>query len=118
MYEALIDASGHLTADEVAWRVRTRHPGVNLASVYRSLALFAAIGVARETRLGDSDAARWEISHPDEQFHVVCERCGSVDHHIGELVGRITDHLRADHGFETRSVDLTVTGRCLRCADV
>lgn len=116
VYEALEHAETHLTADELAWRVQQRHPGVNIASVYRSLALFADIGLARETRLGDSDAARWEISHPDEHFHVVCERCGHVDHHVGQLVHDITEHLRAGHGFHARTVDLTVTGRCRECA--
>lgn len=115
VWEALVKASGHLTVEELAGRVREREPGVNLASVYRSLALFEEFDLVRESRLGDDEAGRWEVAHPDDHFHVVCEECGEVDHHVGDLVEQLRDHLETGHGFHTRSVDMTVTGRCARC---
>jgi hypothetical protein len=39
-----------------------------------------------------------------------------VDHHAGDLVTSIVDHLRSGHGFDARSVDLSVVGRCAACA--
>lgn len=115
VYEALT-AADHVTVDELYAMVQEREPGVNLASVYRSLALFAELGLARESRIGGGEAAHWELSHPDEHFHVVCTECGAVDHHVGALVAQITDHLRHGHDFDARSVQLTVTGRCRHCA--
>jgi Fur family ferric uptake transcriptional regulator len=117
VWRALNDAQGHLTVEELAGRVAQRHPGVNLASVYRSLALFAQLDLVRESRLGDTDVTRWEIAHPDEHFHLVCDVCGRVDHHAGDLVARVVDHLRSRHRFEPRSVELTVAGRCADCTD-
>lgn len=116
VWRALSRAEGHLTVDELAARVHAEDPGVNLASIYRSLALFARLGLVRESRLGDADAGRWEVAHPDEHFHLVCDRCGRIDHHVGSLVQEIRDHLSEGHGFEPRDVDLTVTGRCAACA--
>lgn len=116
VWQVLADADRHLTVEELAARVTEQQPGVNLASVYRSLALFAQLDLVRESRLGDEDVTRWELAHPDEHFHIVCEVCGSVDHHAGDLVERIVDHLRAGHRFEASSVVLTVTGRCAECA--
>lgn len=116
VWRALSDARDHLTVEEVAARVADRQPGVNLASVYRTLALFAELDLVRESRLGDEDVTRWEIAHPDEHFHLVCEVCGQVDHHAGDLVARVVDHLRTDHRFEPWSVELTVAGRCATCA--
>ena len=72
---------------------------MNLASVYRSLGLFAELGLARESHTGD-DAGEWELSHPDDRFHVVCDSCGRVDHHGGAYVEEIRSHLQSDHGFE------------------
>lgn len=115
VWQVLADADDHLTVEEVAARVESEAPGVNLASVYRSLATFADLGVARESRLGDEDAGRWELAHPDEHFHLVCEHCGAIDHHVGTLVQQVRDHLREGHGFEPREVDLTVTGTCAAC---
>ncbi|HEX6255512.1 MAG TPA: Fur family transcriptional regulator [Euzebyales bacterium] len=116
VWHALMAADGHLTVEEVAERVAREHPGVNLASVYRSLALFSQLDLVRESRLGDEDVTRWELAHPDEHFHLICDVCGQVDHHAGDLVARIVEHLRAGHGFEPRSVDLSVVGRCASCA--
>ena len=117
VWSVLNDAQGHLTADEVATLVAERQPGVNLASVYRSLALFAQLDLVRESRLGDEDVARWEIAHPDEHFHLVCDVCGRVEHHAGDLVAQVVKHLQTGHRFEPRSVELTVEGRCADCAD-
>ena len=116
VWRALESTSGHATVEEVAARAQELEPGVNLASVYRSLALFSDLDLARESRLGDEEATRWEIAHPDEHFHLVCEDCGNVDHHVGELVEQIEEHLRSGHEFVPRTVELIVTGRCANCA--
>lgn len=116
VFETLLDATEHLTVEDVAARATSRHPGVNLSSVYRSLDLLAELGLARETRFGDEDAARWELAHPDEHFHLVCQGCGAVDHHAGELVAQIIDHLAGGHHFQAHTVDLTVTGLCQACS--
>lgn len=116
VWSALVGAEGHLTVEELASRVKEEEPGVNLASVYRSLAVFAELEMVRESRLGDEDAGRWELAHPDEHFHLVCEDCGSIDHHVGTLVQEVREHLAAGHGFEPREVELIVTGVCADCA--
>lgn len=115
VWSALVEAEGHLTVDELASRVKVHEPGVNLASVYRSLAVFAELEMVRESRLGDEDAGRWELAHPDEHFHLVCEECGSIDHHVGTLVQEVRDHLTDGHGFQPREVELIVTGLCGDC---
>lgn len=115
VWTALQAADGHLTAEELAARVEQSDPGVNLASVYRTLTLFEELDLVRQTRLGDQPAGRWELTHPDEHFHVVCTRCGEVDHHVGTLVEAVRTHLNDGHGFAVEQVDLTVTGRCATC---
>jgi Fur family transcriptional regulator, ferric uptake regulator len=115
VWEVLRRAEGHLTVEEVTSRIGASGTEVDLASVYRTLALFEELGLARTSRLGGSEAGRWELMHPDEHFHLLCEVCGEVDHHVGSLVARIQEHLDSGHGFEVRAVELTVTGVCSRC---
>jgi Fur family transcriptional regulator, ferric uptake regulator len=106
---------GHVTVDELTARVRARGSDADRASVYRTLALFEELGLARTSRLGTGDALHWERAHPDEHFHLLCTGCGEVDHHVGDLVAGVVHHLADDHGFEVRSVSLTVRGLCDRC---
>ncbi|MTV24805.1 transcriptional repressor [Nitriliruptoraceae bacterium ZYF776] len=115
VWRVLCHADEHLTVDQVHDRVLAGGDDVDLASVYRALALFEELDLARVSRLGDSDAGHWELAHPDEHFHLVCGTCGKVDHHVGTLVSQITHHLDEGHGFEVGEVDLVVTGRCADC---
>jgi Fur family transcriptional regulator, ferric uptake regulator len=115
VWDVLQHAEGHLTVERIVAEVQDRGGGADTASVYRALALFEELGLARTSRLGDSEAGRWELAHPDEHFHLVCEVCGDVDHHVGSLVAQIREHLHDGHGFEPRDVELTVTGVCARC---
>ena len=115
VWEVLHETAGHLTAEQIAARVQQHREEVNLASVYRALSVLAELDLVRESRLGDSDASTWELAHPDEHFHLVCERCGSVTHHVGSLVEEIAAHLREGHDFEPSGVELVVTGVCARC---
>lgn len=114
VWRALQGSGAHLTADELAERVAVTDPAVNLASVYRSLQLFEALDLVRQSHLGDA-AGRWELAHPDEHFHLVCSGCGTVDHHVGSLVQEVRDHLAGDHGFRADQVEMVVTGRCADC---
>lgn len=116
VWDALQAAAGHPTVDELTEAVEGREPGTNVASVYRTLALFEQLGLARASRLGDEDAARWEVAHPDDTIHLVCDVCAAVEHHTGDLVDQVRTHLQDGHGFEPTAVDLTVRGRCHRCA--
>ncbi len=115
VWDVLDGIHGHLTAEQVAARVRREDPRVKLASVYRSLALFADVGLARESQLGTDGPARWEVAHPDDEFHLICSTCGSVEHHGGQLVEEIRSHLSDGHGFRADGVELSVTGTCATC---
>ena len=116
VWSVLRSAEGHLTADEVTERVNEADPTVNRSSVYRSLTIFEELDLARRSHLGIDESARWEIAHPDDEFHLVCRSCGSVGHHAGELVGQIRSHLLQGHDFVADGVDLVITGKCADCS--
>ncbi len=109
------DGRGHLTVDEVVDRTHVLGVGVDRATAYRVLALLEELGLVRASKLGSTDAVRWERAHPDEHFHLRCTSCGAVDHHVGTLVATVREHLDDGHGFVADSVELTVHGRCSDC---
>ena len=116
VWRVLEEAAGHLTAEQIADRIGDAgDERVNLASVYRALALLSDLDLVRETRLGDG-TARWEVAHPDEHFHLVCRVCGRITHHEGRLVEMVAQHLREGHDFEPQTIELVVSGTCSDCA--
>lgn len=116
VWEVLHEADAHLTAEDIAERIRGDDPGVNVSSVYRALGLLSDLGLVRESALGPTSASHWELAHPDEEFHLRCTDCGRVEHHGGDLVQRVRAHLLEEHGFEAATIDLVVSGTCARCS--
>ena len=117
VWGVVASSHSHMTAEEIADAVRQADPTVNLSSVYRSLALFSELGLVRESNLGAHKATHWELAHSDEQFHLRCGSCGSVEHHLGDLVGQIETHLSDHHGFAASRVELLVYGTCRKCRE-
>jgi Fur family transcriptional regulator, ferric uptake regulator len=115
VWDVLRRAEHHLPAEEIHARVSATAPELNLASVYRTLALLSELGLANEVHLGDGPGY-WEVAHHPDTFHLHCRRCGRVDHHEGALVGEIRSHLSVGHGFTPQDIDLVVHGLCGSCA--
>lgn len=116
VWDVLSSEHGHLSAAEVAERVRTRDPGVNVSSVYRALALFAQLDLVRESRNGDDSALTWEVRHPDGVIHLVCSSCGAVVHHHTDRVAQLAREI-AKVPFAPDTIDVRVTGVCADCAE-
>jgi len=115
VWSVLLGTEQHLTVEQITAEVHKLDPSISAASVYRALSLFKDLDLVRESNLGVDSTSHWELAHPDEHFHLVCERCGQVDHHVGSLVRPIVDHLRSDHQFDPQRVELTVRGLCAAC---
>ncbi len=116
MWEVLASTGRHLNAQEIAERVHARDPGINVSSIYRTLALFTELDLVRESKLSD-DASTWEPAHGDAAIHLVCGGCGTVLHHDTELIDRLREQLSELDGFHTESIDVRVDGRCRGCGE-
>ena len=92
--------------------IMARCPEVGMVTVYRTLDLFAELGLVRRLDLGDG--ARYELAD-DHHHHLICEECGTV----AEFEQCPLDLLRLPpelgSGFEVRAHSVEVYGRCSEC---
>ena len=80
--EAIVDAflrtSGHVGLDDLLTRSRRTHPGVGLATVYRTVKLLEEAGLAA-SRQFQSGHTLYEVAqgraHHD---HLICQQCGYI----------------------------------------
>ena len=78
IYEHLSQASGHPTAEELFHAVRPSIPKISLATVYKTLEVLVAIGVAtRLSGFDDSGSARYD-ARSEDHYHFRCLRTGMV----------------------------------------
>jgi Fe2+ or Zn2+ uptake regulation protein len=114
--ETIAHMDGHRTALEVYQAAEERLPGLNLATVYRTLETL------HEAELVDffatsGEVTRFSLRNPEDLHgHLVCERCGitlTIAPHHATL---LAESVREETGFEITLDHLTLGGLCRDCA--
>jgi Fe2+ or Zn2+ uptake regulation protein len=113
--EALDDADGHITADQVRKAVLARLGSVSVQTIYDILSALTAAGLVRclET---PGHPARFETRVGDNHHHFICRTCGrtiDIDCATGDtpcLTPR-----RLPTGFQADEAEVTYWGSCSDC---
>lgn len=111
----LLEAVGHVTADDLAEAVQRSHPDVHRSTIYRTLDALEELGVVDHVHLGHGRAVYHLLDDPHQ--HLVCEVCEAVIEAPDELFRPLAETLLADYGFALRPNHFAVLGRCAQCVD-
>jgi Fur family ferric uptake transcriptional regulator len=113
MLETLVTAGDHLTADDLSELIRSSHPGVHEATVYRVLNAFEEAGVVEHVHLGHGRA----VYHLADavHHHLVCDECGRVIEVPTDLFRPMERKLKERFGFAVGAYHFAVGGLCERC---
>jgi len=101
--EAIVDAflrtSGHVALEDLLAHARKKHPGVGLATVYRTVKLLEEAGIAA-SRQFESGHTLYEVSegraHHD---HLICDRCGYIVEFESDEIEQLQDSAARRFGF-------------------
>jgi Fe2+ or Zn2+ uptake regulation protein len=116
LLETIAHKGGHLNVQEVYAEARKRLPGLNLATVYRT------VESLREADLIDwyspgSEPMQFELRDQEHPHgHLVCRKCGAVTDLDLSLVDSLSDDIRQASGFQMDRSHLTLQGLCEACA--
>lgn len=100
------------TAENLAERIRSEHPGFSESTVYRSLERFEQLGIATHAHLGHGPAL-WRLADRP-RWYAVCSSCGTAIDLDPTLMDRLARELRRRSGFRMDG-HFAVTGRCAAC---
>jgi Fur family transcriptional regulator, peroxide stress response regulator len=78
VYETLSRAEEHPTAEDIYHTVRAAIPRISLATVYKALEAWVALGVATKLTAGNGTAGSRYDARRDLHYHFRCLRTGSV----------------------------------------
>jgi len=114
---AVLDAisafQGNFTVIELYDRARALHPGLGLATAYRTVELLRRSGSLRP--LAGEGRPAYVRCHPGHHHHLVCSSCGSVQE--TELCAAPPDaELKRRYGFAAEAHELEIYGTCAACA--
>lgn len=113
---ALVDAPGHVTAEDLASHVQATYPDVHLSTVYRTLEALERLGVVDHTHMGHGRAV-YHLSDQAHQ-HLLCEACGTVIEVPDDTFAELAATLAARYTFSIRPSHFAVLGRCGACTRV
>jgi Fur family ferric uptake transcriptional regulator len=112
---ALMEAGGHLDAEELHRRLSLSRPRVALATVYRTLQLLKDNGLAAESQFGER-RHRYERVQEGHHDHLVCLACGRVLEFEEPAIEQLQERVARGHGFVALSHRLELYGYCRACA--
>lgn len=113
--ETIAHKGGHLTAHEVFEKASQRLPGLNLATVYRTVEALHAAGLV-DLLPTTSDAMRFSLHDPENPHgHLVCRTCGRVEELTPELVAHLAEQIEGQTNFSIDRAHLTLEGQCASC---
>lgn len=115
-YEALRSLGRHATAEELLRAVTPRLPAMSLPTIYAGLELLVELGLVRKIASAGGTAFYDPILTP--HHHLICADCGAIEDLPVVIDAGAVRAAAAEQGFEARSVEVTVRGRCRRCRNL
>jgi len=112
--EALAHSGTHLMAEEIFAQVQQRTHAINMATVYRTLDMLVAEGLATRTALGENCLVYATIHH-GPHVHLLCRKCGRTIEADERLLAAFDRKVQTRHGFAVDLQHLCLPGLCADC---
>lgn len=114
--ESVAHARENTSAQQIFTQARRRLPGLNPATVYRTLQRMQEAGLVDLHSIG-GQALRFTLRDPQHPHaHLVCRRCGRELELDSTLLAPLQRTVRRRTGFSIDAQHLTLTGLCSRCS--
>jgi len=114
LLDLILEAGGHLDADELFRRAKEREPRISLSTVYRNLRLFKKLGLIDERHFAE-EHHHYEVKGSSEHYHLVCLGCGRVIEFESPLIQQIKDRVGRGNRFQVTGAEIRLEGYCSRC---
>ena len=112
---AFLEQEGHLSADDLFTLVRSKHPGIGRATVYRSLQWMVDQGLARKVDFGEGRSRFEPTYHHPRHFHLICEQCHRSSEFLSSDVETLMDEIAAARNFTAKQAVVQILGTCEEC---
>ena len=112
--EAFLRTDRHLSIDDLLRLAQKRRPEVGRTTVYRTLKLLQAAGLASELVL--QGETRFEREHNRRHHdHFICKSCGAIFEFSSDEIEKIQDEVAASLGFVIEGHRHQIFGSCRDC---
>ena len=111
--EALKEARGHPSAEDVYLVVKKKNPKVALGTVYQALSVLEEIGVIGAKHWSESPT-RYDLN-TQPHLDIRCQGCGEVSEIPGIELENLEARIQENTSYNVRNTTLVVEGLCPDC---
>ena len=111
---AFLASGQHLTMWQLHQQVVQEDPGVNVATVFRTLKLLCRAGLAVERRFAHG-LTRYEAAPEQPHHHLICTRCGHIEEFQHDALERIQVEVARRARFALAEGRVELYGTCPEC---
>ena len=111
--DALNEAGGHPSAEDIYLIVKRKNPRVALGTVYQALSVLEEIGVIGSKHWSESPT-RYDLNL-EPHLDIRCVECGAVSEIPGIELGELEESIRHNTPYEVTRTTIVVEGLCPSC---
>ena len=117
LLEVIQNARTHLDADALLELGRKRHPGLDRATVYRTIELLKRLRLVDELDLMHVEGEKhyYEVRPQRDHIHLACFSCGRIEKFSTALFEELKLEISNQTGFEIKVTRLEFGGVCSTC---
>jgi len=105
----------HVDIDSLYQRIKTKHPKIGYATVYRTMKLLKESGLASERHFGTRPKALYEPHHNTHHDHLICLKCNKIIEFENEKIEKLQDAIAKKYGFQLENHKHELYGICSPC---
>lgn len=112
---AFFEEKGHISAEDLYRVVQKKAPAIGFTTVYRTLKLLTAAGIAAGKNFGRASALFEATALSAHHDHLVCTQCGNIIEFVNEHIEQLQQSVAERHGFTMTDHSLEIYGVCGEC---
>jgi Fur family ferric uptake transcriptional regulator len=113
--DQFLRSKGHVTIDDLLEQVRAEDAGIGYATVYRTMKMLAAGGIASEHKFTDG-MTRYELADEETHHdHLICVECGRIQEFEEPLIEELQERIAKQYKFRIVEHKHELYGVCSQC---
>jgi Fur family ferric uptake transcriptional regulator len=114
----LMNAEGHLSAEEIYNEIKTKYPdsNVGIATVYRALSFLEEVDLITSITFG-ADGKKYESNAKEHHDHLICTSCGKIVEFVDNEIEKRQERIAKKNKFKIVSHSMQLYGTCTDCQE-
>jgi Fur family ferric uptake transcriptional regulator len=116
IFEIILDAKEHLSAEDIYKRVLQKYPNekMGIATVYRALSFLEDAKLILSISF-DKDGKKYEANCKEHHDHLICVRCGKIVEFVSKDIEKAQEKVAKENGFKLLDHTMYLYGICSQC---